>query len=199
MHVIKFGANGAKQSLLPRQLLVCWVEFIHFYSPLGFQSSWISVQWTGMRTWRQTPGWPCWRLTWGSSRTRSFCGEKNAREARNALFHKHICVYLDNTVRSVGMFTVPVSLAVVQSAAGPEGLVVVLSPANEGHGGPEGGEEPDEHSQSDGAAPLQLCPWQEWGQNIHQYCPLTPPPIWFYYIFSPGPVKVTHFSRRTLF
>lgn len=52
----------------------------------------------------------------------------------------------------------PVSLAVVQSAAGSEGLVVVLSPADEGHGRPEGGEEPDEHSQSDGAAPLQLCP-----------------------------------------
>lgn len=52
----------------------------------------------------------------------------------------------------------PVSLAVVQSAAGPQGLVVVLSPADEGHGGPEGGEEPDKHSQRDGAAPLQLCP-----------------------------------------
>lgn len=52
----------------------------------------------------------------------------------------------------------PVSLAVVKSAAGPEGLVVVLSPADEGHCRPEGGEEPDEHSQSDGTAPLQLCP-----------------------------------------
>lgn len=52
----------------------------------------------------------------------------------------------------------PVSLAVVQSAAGPEGLVVILSPADEGHGRPEGGEEPDEHGQSDGTTPLQLCP-----------------------------------------
>lgn len=40
--------------------------------------------------------------------------------------------------------SVPVALAVVQSAAGPEGLVVVLAPADERHGGPEGGEEPDE-------------------------------------------------------
>lgn len=56
------------------------------------------------------------------------------------------------------MCVLPVALAVVQSAAGPEGLVVVLSPADEGHGGPEGGEEPDEDDQSDGAAPLQLGP-----------------------------------------
>lgn len=55
----------------------------------------------------------------------------------------------------------PVSLAVVQSAAGPQGLVVVLSPADEGHRRPEGSEEPDKHSQSDGAAPLQLCPWKK--------------------------------------
>lgn len=60
----------------------------------------------------------------------------------------YICVSVDG---------VPVSLAVVQGAAGPQGLVVVLSPADEGHGRPEGSEEPDEHSQSDGAAPLQLC------------------------------------------
>ena len=56
------------------------------------------------------------------------------------------------------MCTAPVSLGIVQSAAGPEGLVVVLSPSDEGHSGPEGSEEPDEHRQSDGAAPLQLCP-----------------------------------------
>lgn len=59
----------------------------------------------------------------------------------------------------------PVSLAVVQSAAGPQGLVIVLSPADEGHGGPEGGEEPDKHCQSDGAAPLQLCPWKKSGKT----------------------------------
>ena len=65
--------------------------------------------------------------------------------------------------------TLPVSFGVVQGAAGPEGLVVVLSPADEGHGGPEGGEEPDEHSQSDGAAPLKLCPWKARSQIIpHQ-------------------------------
>lgn len=50
----------------------------------------------------------------------------------------------------------PVSLAVVQGAAGPEGLVVVLAPANERHGRPEGTEQPDEDGQSDGGAPLQL-------------------------------------------
>lgn len=59
----------------------------------------------------------------------------------------------------------PVSLGVVQSAAGPQGLVVVLSPADEGHGGPEGGEEPDKHSQSDGTAPLQFCPWGKSGKT----------------------------------
>lgn len=52
----------------------------------------------------------------------------------------------------------PVSLAVIQGAAGPEGLVVVLSPADERHGGPEGTEQPDKDSQSDGGAPLQLGP-----------------------------------------
>lgn len=56
------------------------------------------------------------------------------------------------------MYAIPVSLAVIQGAAGPEGLVVVLSPADEGHGRPESSEEPDKHSQSDGTAPLQLCP-----------------------------------------
>lgn len=55
------------------------------------------------------------------------------------------------------MYTLPVSLAVVQSAAGPEWLVVVLSPANERHSGPEGSEEPDKYSQGDGTTPLQLC------------------------------------------
>ena len=53
----------------------------------------------------------------------------------------------------------PVSLGVVQGAAGPEGFVVILSPADQGHGGPEGAEQPDEHAQSDGTAPLQLGPW----------------------------------------
>lgn len=71
---------------------------------------------------------------------------------------KGIIDYLDSIVKSVCVSTVPVSLAIVQSAAGPEGLVVVLSPANEGHGRPERREEPDKYSQSDGAAPLQLCP-----------------------------------------
>lgn len=54
-------------------------------------------------------------------------------------------------------YTLPVSLAVIQSAAGPEWLVVVLSPANEGHSGPEGSKQPYEYSQGDGAAPLELC------------------------------------------
>lgn len=53
---------------------------------------------------------------------------------------------------------VPVSLADVQSTAGPERLVVILSPANDGHISPECSEQPDERSQSDGTAPLQLCP-----------------------------------------
>lgn len=52
----------------------------------------------------------------------------------------------------------PIPLAVVQCATGPQGLVVILSPANQRHGGPEGSEEPDEDHQGDGAAPLQLCP-----------------------------------------
>lgn len=71
--------------------------------------------------------------------------------------HKNIYIYISSSA-GVCACTVPVSLAVVQSAAGPEGLVVILSPADEGHGRPEGSEEPDKHSQSDGAAPLQLCP-----------------------------------------
>ena len=50
--------------------------------------------------------------------------------------------------------SLPVSFAVVQSTAGSEGFVVILSPADEGHSGPEGGEQPDEDSQSDGTAPL---------------------------------------------
>lgn len=53
---------------------------------------------------------------------------------------------IDSMVRSVCKYTLPVSLAVVQSAAGSERLVVVLSPADEGHGRPEGREEPDKHS-----------------------------------------------------
>lgn len=61
-------------------------------------------------------------------------------------------------MRTAAVCAVPVSLAVVQSAAGPEGLVVVLSPADEGHSRPESTEEPDKHSQGDSTAPLQLCP-----------------------------------------
>lgn len=70
-------------------------------------------------------------------------------------------IYLASTVQKLCLYMVPVSLAVVQCAASPEGLIVVLSPANEGHGGPEGSEQPHKHSQSDGTAPLQLCPWEE--------------------------------------
>lgn len=141
-------------------ILCCWSGFS--YLPWGFQSSWISVQWTGKRTWQQTPGWPCWRWPWGSRRTRSFCGEKNAQKAVKIYTKTSVFIYCFLCV-----FTVPVSLAVVQSAAGPEGLVVVLSPADEGHGGPEGSEEPDEDSQSDGAAPLQLCPWR--GEKVQKH------------------------------
>lgn len=56
-----------------------------FCLPGSFQSSWISVQWIGKRTWQQTPGWPCWRCSWGSSRTHSFCGETNAQKAQYKL------------------------------------------------------------------------------------------------------------------
>ena len=59
----------------------------------------------------------------------------------------------------------PVSLGVVQGATGPEGFVVILSPADQGHGGPEGAEQPDEHAQSDRTAPLQLGPWGKPGKN----------------------------------
>lgn len=72
--------------------------------------------------------------------------------------YQDIDIHLHCTVERGCVHTVPVSLAVVQSAAGPEGLIVVHPPANEGHGRPEGGEEPDKYHQGDGAAPLQLCP-----------------------------------------
>ena len=53
----------------------------------------------------------------------------------------------------------PVSLGVVQGATAPEGFVVVRSPSDQGHGGPECAEQPDEHAQGDGTAPLQFGPW----------------------------------------
>lgn len=62
----------------------------------------------------------------------------------NGLVRGHDNKHLDGHVKDahgdqVG-HVVSVSLAVVQSAAGPQGLVVVLSPADERHGRPEGGE-----------------------------------------------------------
>lgn len=63
------------------------------------------------------------------------------------------------------VWATPVSFAVVQSAAGPEGLIVILSPANERHRRPECREKPDKHSQSDGTTPLQLGSWQQQEQQ----------------------------------
>lgn len=48
----------------------------------GFLSSWISVQWTGKKTWRQTPGCPCWRCSLESSRTRSFYGQRHTQQVK---------------------------------------------------------------------------------------------------------------------
>ena len=62
-------------------ILLDSLDLAFLYLPWGFQSSWISVQWTGKRTWQQTSGWPCWRCSWGSSRTHSFCGERNVQKA----------------------------------------------------------------------------------------------------------------------
>lgn len=81
--------------------------------------------------------------------------EKGRRTRKGVRLDDRNCVSLSGTA---GVGATPVSLAVVQGAAGPEGLVVVLPPADERHGGPEGAEQPDEDSQSDGGAPLQLRP-----------------------------------------
>lgn len=68
---------------------------------------------------------------------------------------------------------VPVSLAVVQCAASPEGLIIILSPANEGHSCPEGSKKPNKNNQTDGAAPLQLRPCMARTRFIQHECVLS--------------------------
>lgn len=52
----------------------------------------------------------------------------------------------------------PVPFAVVQGAAGSEGFVVVFSPPQQGHHGPEGSKQPCKHHHGGSCAPLQPAP-----------------------------------------
>ena len=94
--------NSCKR-LLVRIMLLDLVDSVLLYnSPWGFQFSWISVQWTGRRTWQQTPECPCWRCSLGSSRTHSSYQEINKQRHR---WYKAIYLYLDSIVRSVSIYS----------------------------------------------------------------------------------------------
>lgn len=61
----------------------------------------------------------------------------------------------------------PVPFAVVQGAAGSEGFVVVLSPPQQGHHGPEGSKQPCKHHHGGSCAPLQPAPCGKRKRGLH--------------------------------
>lgn len=61
----------------------------------------------------------------------------------------------------------PVPFAVVQGAAGSEGFVVVFSPPQQGHYGPEGSKQPCKHHHGGSCAPLQPAPCGKRKEGLH--------------------------------